>query len=130
MTIEDDERLRLREYQLDYLRAELLRLVRERDEMVYSASWLLFKPMRRAEAALVRKVTGLYRRFVPQKAPVAATPVSTPTPAPARGESLAPRRLLVDVTGTIKCDAGTGIQRVVKKVVEALYGGETYEIPA
>jgi len=130
VTTENDERLRLLDYQLDYLRAELLRLVRERDEMVYSASWLLFKPMRRAEAALVRKVTGLYRRFFPKKAAVVDAPVSTPGPALARGESAAPRRLLVDVTGTIKRDAGTGIQRVVKKVVEALYRGDAYDIPA
>ena len=34
------------------------------------------------------------------------------------------------MTGVIKRDAGTGIQRVVKKVVQALYGGESYEIPA
>ena len=49
---------------------------------------------------------------------------------PCRTTSIAPKRLLVDVTGVIKRDAGTGIQRVVKKVVEALYGDETYDIPA
>ena len=52
-----------------------------------------------------------------------------PSQAPAATVSGAPARLLIDVTGVIKRDAGTGIQRVVKKVVEAVYRDYGYEIP-
>ncbi len=128
-----DERIRLLEYQLDYLRAELSQLVRERDKIVYSAAWHVFKPLRRIEARLVDAVTAAWRRrrdkapsAPPQ--PVAVAPSSSAAAAPKA--SVPPARLLVDVTGVIKRDAGTGIQRVVKKVVQALYGGESYEIPA
>ena len=104
-------------------------LVRERDKIVYSAAWHVFRPLRRIEAGLVDAVTGAFRRFVPpaQPPPVAAA-VSSIAAAPSKA-SVPPARLLVDVTGVIKRDAGTGIQRVVKKVVQALYGGESYEIP-
>jgi glycosyltransferase involved in cell wall biosynthesis len=128
MSDSKDERIRLLEYQLDYLRAELLRHVHERDENVYSAAWLLFKPLRRAEAQLVQAFGALRNRFgAPRIAPILpARHAAEPTPA----LGAPPRRLLVDVTGTIKRDAGTGIQRVVKKVVEALYSAQTYEIPS
>jgi glycosyltransferase involved in cell wall biosynthesis len=122
-----DEQIRLLNYQLDYLRAELLHLTHERDKMVYSAAWLIFKPLRSFEAKLVDAVGGLIKRRPPQ----AAAPGAAPAPAPEVPVRHAPpARLLVDVTGTIKRDAGTGIQRVVKKVVEALYRGERYDIPA
>ncbi len=125
----DDRRIRLLEHQLDYLRAELLRHVHERDEMVYSAAWLLFHPLRRAEAALVRSFHSLRARLV-ARAPAVA-PAPTPAEAAASCATRAPpRRLLVDVTGAVKRDAGTGIQRVVKRVVEALYGDESYDIEA
>ena len=64
-----DERIRLLEYQLDYLRAELSQLVRERDKIVYSAAWHVFKPLRRIEARLVDAVTAAWRRFVPPAPP-------------------------------------------------------------
>ncbi len=125
-----DERIRLLEYQLDYLRAELSQLVRERDQIVYSAAWHVFKPLRRIEARLVDAVTATWRRFVPPAPPLspAAAAISSSAAGPSK-PSAPPARLLVDVTGVIKHDAGTGIQRVVKKVVQALYGGESYEIP-
>jgi alpha-1,2-rhamnosyltransferase len=122
-----DERIRLLEYQLDYLRAELSQLVRERDKIVYSASWHVFKPLRRIEARLVDAVSAVWRRIVPPASAPAG--VGAPAQTPMRGPAVAPSRLLIDVTGVIKRDAGTGIQRVVKKVVEALYAGEGYEIP-
>jgi glycosyltransferase involved in cell wall biosynthesis len=128
MTESKDERIRLLEYQLDYLRAELLQHVHERDEMVYSAAWLLFWPLRRAEARLVKAFGALSRGLRASPAPSRAPARSEA--APSQATNTPPRRLLVDVTGTIKRDAGTGIQRVVKKVVAALYRGETYEIPA
>ena len=125
---EAHERARLIEHQLDYLRAELLHLVHEREKLVYSASWHVFKPLRFVEAWLVDSVTAAYRRLFPARSAVKSAP-KTPatrgsaTPSPAR-------RLLVDVTGTVKRDAGTGIQRVVKKVVQALYDGAAFDIPA
>jgi glycosyltransferase involved in cell wall biosynthesis len=122
------ERIRLLEFQLDYLRAELLHLAHERDYNTYSAAWLIYRPLRRLEAALVSAATRLYRRLAPASAAQAA-----PTPAPEIAErraALPARRLLVDVTGTIKRDAGTGIQRVVKQVTAALYNGAVYDIPA
>ncbi len=124
-----DERIRLLEYQLDYLRAELSQLVRERDKIVYSAAWHVFKPLRRIEARLVDAVTAAWRRFVPPAPPLSAPVAVSLNAAAGSKASVPPARLLVDVTGVIKRDAGTGIQRVVKKVVQALYGGESYEIP-
>ncbi|MGA8170546.1 MAG: glycosyltransferase family 1 protein, partial [Methylocystis sp.] len=62
-------------------------------------------------------------------APAAPAVVASSPSTPAPHASVAPARLLIDVTGVIKRDAGTGIQRVVKKVVQALYGGDSYEIP-
>ncbi len=126
---EKDERIRLLEYQLDYLRAELLHLTHERDRMTYSASWHIFKPLRKLEARLVEAASGLWRRNEPQRMIAAGDsgPIASISP---RRLASPPARLLVDVTGVIKRDAGTGIQRVVKKVVAALYSGEDYEIPA
>ncbi|CAN2534017.1 hypothetical+protein [Methylocapsa aurea] len=123
-----EERLRLLEHQLDYLRAELLHLVHEREKNVYSAAWLIFRPLRRFEAALVDAVTPLLRGFFRKPAaPAAETSVGAP---PATRATTKPRRLLVDVTATAQRDAGTGIQRVVKKITQALYRDEALPIPA
>ncbi|QGM46854.1 glycosyltransferase family 4 protein [Methylocystis heyeri] len=124
---EKDEQIRLLRYQLDFQRAELLHLTHERDRMVYSAAWLVFRPLRGLEAKLVDAVGGLFKKKALQRGVAGAGPASAPE-SPVRHAPAA--RLLVDVTGAVKRDAGTGIQRVVKKVVEALYGGERYEIPA
>ena len=115
-----DERIRLLDYQLGYLRAELTQLTRERDLMIYSASWHVFKPLRRLEAGLVDAFRGALAARHPARAAsrVAEARRRKRRPRPSSG---APARLLIDVTGVIKRDAGTGIQRVVKKVVEALY---------
>jgi glycosyltransferase involved in cell wall biosynthesis len=122
-----DERIRLLEHQLDYVRAEMLHLLHEREKMVYSASWHVFRPLRSLEAKLVSAITGMVDRF--KKSPAPATPAATAPVAQAR-PALPARRLLVDVTGTLKWDAGTGIQRVVKKVTQALYLSDNLEIPA
>lgn len=114
-----ESRIRLLEHQLDYNRAEMLHLVHEREKMVYSAAWLIFRPLRRFEAALVDAVTSFARRLTPAKPP---RPAPTPAAAPpdiARA-SVAARRLLIDVTGTVKQQKGTGIERVVRKVTQAL----------
>ncbi|BBU61444.1 hypothetical protein MSC49_13790 [Methylosinus sp. C49] len=122
-----EERNRLLEHQLDFLRAELLHLVHEREKNVYSAAWLIFRPLRRFEAALVDAVTPLLRLFS-RKAPSPAIKSAVSEPA-ARGDTLKPRRLLVDVTATARRDAGTGIQRVVKKITQALYRDTALPIP-
>jgi glycosyltransferase involved in cell wall biosynthesis len=122
-----DDRIRLLEHQLDYLRAEMLHLLHERENMVYSASWHIFRPLRSLEAKLVSAFTRFFRVFK-RDAPLQT--VSAPSPHVKTAPSAPARRLLVDVTGTLKRDAGTGIQRVVKKVTQALYQAGDLEIPA
>lgn len=119
-----EARNRLLEHQLDYSRAELLHLVHEREKMVYSAAWLIFRPLRRLEAALVDRVTSLARRLSPEKPRAEAAP----EPEPIAAQSALPaRRLLIDVTGTVKQQKGTGIERVVRKVTHAL--GDDRDVP-
>lgn len=126
---QDRERIRLLEFQLDHLRAELLHLTHERYRLIYSASGHIYRFLRPIEAFIADSASAIVARFRPP--PPQATP-SMPAPgAPAaRGAPLPARRLLVDVTGTVKRDAGTGIQRVVKEVVRGLYGGDNFDIPA
>lgn len=112
-----EARIRLLEHQLDYNRAEMLHLVHEREKMVYSAAWLIFRPLRRWEAALVDAVTSLARRIAPAK-PASPPPIAAPADAVAA--CLPARRLLIDVTGTVRQQKGTGIERVVRKVTQAL----------
>lgn len=127
---EDRERIRLLEFQLDHLRAELLHLTHERYRLIYSASGHIYRFLRPIEAFIAdsaHAVAARFRRWSPE------TPRSTPAAprAPAaRSAPLPARRLLVDVTGTIKRDAGTGIQRVVKEVTRGLYSGESFDISA
>ncbi|MFO1104226.1 MAG: glycosyltransferase family 1 protein [Methylocystis sp.] len=126
---EDRERIRLLEFQLDYLRAELLHLTHERYRLIYSVSGHIYRFLRPIEASIAdaaNAVAGRFRRRSPetiQTTPAPSAPAAARAPLPAR-------RLLVDVTGTIKRDAGTGIQRVVKEVTRGLYGGESFDIPA
>ena len=125
------EKIRLAEFQLDFTRTEMLHLIHERDYNSYSAAWLVFGPLRRLEAALVSAVEGVAKQLRPSPAQPADTLALEPASAmQPRNDALAARRLLVDVTGTVKSDAGTGIQRVVKEVAAALYKGEAYDIPA
>jgi glycosyltransferase involved in cell wall biosynthesis len=122
------ERNRLLEFQLDYVRAELLHLVHEREKNVYSAAWLIFRPLRAFEAGLVDRFLAL-RDALLGRAPEAPAKTLAPADA-ASAPSAKARRLLVDVTGTVKRDAGTGIQRVVKKVTQALYADDAPILPA
>lgn len=119
------ERIRLLEAQLDFLRAELLHLGHERDLLTYSVSGHIYKALRPIEARIAKVVEGLLRR--PPASEIAAPAGETTGPSIAHAPA---RRLLVDVTGTIKSDAGTGIQRVVKEVVRALYAGAAGDFPA
>jgi glycosyltransferase involved in cell wall biosynthesis len=133
----DREKIRLRDYQLDYLRAELLHLTHERYRLTYSVSGHIYRFLRPIEQRLADMGAALGARLrppvpptrPPTHPPTRPAPVA-PTPAlrePAR--SLPARRLLIDVTGTVKRDAGTGIQRVVKEVARAVHSGATYDIP-
>ncbi|MGD9657573.1 MAG: glycosyltransferase family 4 protein [Methylocystis sp.] len=123
------ERIRLLEFQLDYLRAELLHLTHERYRLIYSVSGHIYRFLRPIEAFIADSANAVAARFRPP--PSQANQLTPAAPAPAvRRAPLPARRLLVDVTGTIKRDAGTGIQRVVKEVTRGLYGGESFNIPA
>lgn len=104
---------RLLEYQLRYFYDEVLQLRKERFEVVYTASWLVVRPLLRLEEILVsfgRRVFG--RSAQARRAPMAGSRPPPPVSAP--------RRLLIDVTGTIARDMGTGIERVTKDLSRAL----------
>ncbi len=126
---QDRERMRLLEFQLDYLRAELLHLTHERYRLIYSVSGHIYRFLRPIEAFIADAANAFASRFrrpspqAAQSTPVSGAPAARSAPQPAR-------RLLVDVTGTIKRDAGTGIQRVVKEVTRGLYSGDSCDIPA
>ncbi|HEY8124508.1 MAG TPA: glycosyltransferase family 1 protein [Methylocystis sp.] len=126
----DRERIRLLEFQLDHLRAELLHLTHERYRLIYSVSGHVYRFLRPIEAFIANAVEAFRARFrAPSESPgpVAFEPGGGPS---VEGAPLPARRLLVDVTGTIKRDAGTGIQRVVKEVTRGLYGGDSFDLPA
>ena len=107
------DRLRILEFQVDQLRRELERLERRHAEAIYSAAWHVAAPIRAVERA-IRK---LFVKPSTKAAPVSSTAAplaSTRPPAPAK-------RLLIDVTAIVAHDERTGIQRVVRQVVRALY---------
>ncbi|MDJ0449877.1 glycosyltransferase family 1 protein [Methylocystis sp. JR02] len=125
----DKERIRLLEFQLDYLRAELLHLTHERYRLTYSVSGHVYRFLRPVEQRLADAGAAIAAYFRPQaeKAPARA---ETSLPITASTPTLPARRLLIDVTGTVKRDAGTGIQRVVKEVARACHSGASFDIPA
>jgi glycosyltransferase involved in cell wall biosynthesis len=124
------ERIRLLEFQLDHLRAELLHLTHERYRLIYSVSGHIYRFLRPIEAFIADSANAVAARFRPAPLRETAPIASDERAPPARGAPLPARRLLVDVTGTIKRDAGTGIQRVVKEVTRGLYCGQSFDIPA
>ncbi|PPD45006.1 MAG: glycosyl transferase family 1 [Methylocystis sp.] len=126
----DRERIRLLEFQLDHLRSELLHLTHERYRLIYSASGHIYHLLRPIEQRLADAGAAVAAHFRPREGKPAATPApaSPKLPDPAF-QTLPARRLLIDVTGTVKRDAGTGIQRVVKEVVRASYCGPDLDIP-
>ena len=107
------DRLRILEFQVDQLRRELERLEKRHAEAIYSAAWHFGAPVRAIERAIRKALAKPAAARQPE--PVAAIP-STPAtdPAPAK-------RLLIDVTAIVAHDDRTGIQRVVRQVVRALY---------
>lgn len=121
------ERIRLLEFQLDHLRAELLHLTHERYRMIYSVSGHIYRFLRPIEQRLADAGATVAARFRPGAAQT-PPPEAAPAPSAPLRTALPARRLLIDVTGTAKRDAGTGIQRVVKEVVRAC-AGAAFDIP-
>ncbi len=114
------EQERFLEHQLEYLYAEVLQLKRERYEIIYTASWLVVRPLLRLEEAL----GSLARRlFLPLAAP-APERVLSPANAIAKTQAVEPGRILIDVTGTVERDMGTGIERVAKDLSDALLAAD------
>ncbi|PPD18001.1 MAG: glycosyl transferase family 1, partial [Methylocystis sp.] len=62
---QDRERIRLLEFQLDYLRAELLHLTHERHRLIYSASGHIYRFLRPVEAFLADAANAVVARFRP-----------------------------------------------------------------
>ena len=107
------DRLRILEFQVDQLRRELERLEKRHAEAIYSAAWHFAAPVRVVERAIRKMLAPTTKQDASR--PVRALPVAnTVSPAPAQ-------RLLVDVTAIVAHDDRTGIQRVVRQVVRALY---------
>jgi len=125
----DAARIRLLEFQLDHLRAELLHLTHERYRLTYSVSGHIYGFLRPIEQRLADAGAAILARFRPAAALPPAPSTVAEAPAPA-SQPLPARRLLIDVTGTVKRDAGTGIQRVVKEVARACHSGAVFDIPA
>ncbi len=107
------DRIRILEFQVDQLRRELERLEKRHAEAIYSAAWHFGAPVRVIERA-IRKMLAPARKKEAISAAPSAPRVGAAPPAPAK-------RLLVDVTAIVAHDDKTGIQRVVRQVVRALY---------
>ncbi len=107
------DRIRILEFQVDQLRRELERLEKRHAEAIYSAAWHFAAPVRAIERA-IRRILAPAEQANPPRSASVAPPVSGTPPAPAR-------RLLVDVTAIVAHDERTGIQRVVREIVRALY---------
>ena len=110
------DRLRILEFQVDQLRRELERLEKRHAETIYSAAWHFGAPVRVVERAIRKMFASGARPLVPeatQAAPASATSATAPA-----------KRILIDVTAIVAHDDRTGIQRVVRQVVRALYAEE------
>lgn len=129
----DQERIRLLEFQVEYLRNEMLHLTHERYRLIYSVSGHIYRFLRPIEARLAELLAMWRQRktHAEPKADVSALGQIYPQAIPdiSVEKTLPARRLLIDVTGTVKRDAGTGIQRVVKEIVRAFNAEDDYELP-
>lgn len=114
------EQERLLEHQLRQLYAEVLQLKKERYEIIYTASWVIVRPLLRLEQAL----GGLARRLFGSRPAAAPSAAPSRPPALARPPVAEPGRILIDVTGTVARDMGTGIERVVKDLSGALLAAD------
>jgi glycosyltransferase involved in cell wall biosynthesis len=129
----DKERIRLLEFQVDYLRDEMLHLTHERYRLIYSVSGHIYRFLRPIEARLA-ELLHMGRQGKAHAEPQADATAprqyhAHENPDGSVKSILPARRLLIDVTGTVKRDAGTGIQRVVKEIVRAFYSEEDYVLP-
>ncbi|MCB1540786.1 MAG: glycosyltransferase family 4 protein [Rhodoblastus sp.] len=114
------DRRRILEFQIDQLRRELERLEKRHAEAIYSVAWHFGAPVRVVERAI--------RKMLAKPAPAdAPASVATMSSAPATRPAPA-RRLFVDVTAIVAHDDRTGIQRVVRQVVRALYAEQDLDV--
>lgn len=125
-----EERVRLLEHQLRYTRAEMLHLIHERYSMTYSVAGHIYSPLRKFEAWLVEGFLALRAALRGDGALVPPIDDAEDGWIDERRPRSRAQRLLVDVTGAIRRDDGTGIQRVVKKVVQSLYADGDLALPA
>lgn len=107
------DRIRILEFQVDQLRRELERLEKRHAEAIYSAAWHFAAPVRAIERAIRRMFAPAEKANLPRSISIVA-PAAAAEPAPAQ-------RLLIDVTAIAAHDERTGIQRVVREIVRALY---------
>lgn len=117
MTLAEQERLL--EHQLQYLYNEILQLKKERYEIIYTASWHVARPLLWLEETLV----GFARKFFdsPSRRSVQKSLNRfSPSAADEQPQARTPRRILIDLTGTLARDMGTGIERVTKDLSRAL----------
>ena len=119
------ERQRLLEFQLNYLRKELLYLTHERYRMTYSVSGVIYRFLRPIESRIAA-VLGLDAK---EHAADTTRAIMLEQGTANSANVSSAQRLLVDVSGTIKRDAGTGIQRVVKEIMRAYCQAKSFEIP-
>jgi glycosyltransferase involved in cell wall biosynthesis len=124
-----DERIRVLESQAESLRREIHFLHRWRDQRTYTATWHVFRALFATEWWLNKKLRALLGASGGPAPSIerARTSVAVPLPAPRVAATpipiseAQPARLLIDVTATIRMDPRTGIQRVVKSLLTALY---------
>ena len=113
-------RIRLLEFQIEHLRREMNFARRRHEDIIYSVAWALAAPLRAVEMPLRRL---LARDKTP--APLAShmPPLQPLPPLAPVGAQAVPRRprLLIDVTRIAARDDRTGVQRVVRRTLEALY---------
>ncbi len=120
---EDRERIRLLEYQAAFLRREVETLTRRYNEIAYSAAWTLATPLKRFEDFLHGLVHRAKGSAAAPRAPILPAPKMSDSIAIAKAmpDGIEARRLLVDVTAIVASDRRTGIQRVVRNILRALY---------
>jgi glycosyltransferase involved in cell wall biosynthesis len=124
-----DERIRVLESQAESLRREIHFLHRWRDQRTYTASWHVFRALFAAEWWLNKRLRALVGASGGPAPAIERARTTAAVPAPSRRVAARPipiseahpARLLIDVTATVKMDPLTGIQRVVKSLLAALY---------
>jgi alpha-1,2-rhamnosyltransferase len=112
------DREALLRFQLDALKDEITQLKKERYELTYTASWELVRHLFWLEKKIVGtalKLASIVAAVLPKGERARA-----PTEAKEDASEAISDRVLVDLTGTVARDMGTGIERVVKQLSHAL----------